>query len=94
MREDKVPSICLTLFINRRLRWWNVVVIGTGIMGACVARELSRYNLNVVVLDKENARIFSFRDENDDGVRIHLDTISRWWEAMIRAIWILSYMDI
>lgn len=32
----------------------DVVVIGTGIMGACVARELSRYNLNVVVLDKEN----------------------------------------
>lgn len=32
----------------------DVVVIGTGIMGACVARELSRYDLNVVVLDKEN----------------------------------------
>lgn len=32
----------------------DVVVIGSGIMGASVARELSKYNLDVVVLDKEN----------------------------------------
>lgn len=31
----------------------DVVVIGAGIMGAAVSRELSKYNLNVVVLDKE-----------------------------------------
>ncbi len=32
----------------------DVVVIGAGIMGAAVSRELSKYNLNVVVLDKEH----------------------------------------
>lgn len=33
---------------------FDIVVIGTGISGSFVARELSRYNLNVLVLDKDN----------------------------------------
>ena len=32
----------------------DVVVIGAGIMGAAVSRELSKYNLDIVVLDKEH----------------------------------------
>lgn len=32
----------------------DIAIIGTGIMGSCLARELSKYNLNVVLLDKEN----------------------------------------
>lgn len=32
----------------------DVIVIGAGIMGATVSRELSKYNLNVLVLEKEN----------------------------------------
>lgn len=32
----------------------DVVVIGSGIMGASVARELSKYDLDMVVLDKEH----------------------------------------
>lgn len=32
----------------------DVIVIGAGIMGAAVSRELSKYNLNVLVLEKEN----------------------------------------
>lgn len=31
----------------------DIAIIGTGIMGSC-HRELSKYNLNVVLLDKEN----------------------------------------
>ncbi|WP_300362429.1 NAD(P)/FAD-dependent oxidoreductase [Fusobacterium sp.] len=32
----------------------DVIVIGAGVMGAAVSRELSKYNLNIMVLDKEN----------------------------------------
>ena len=33
---------------------FDVVVIGAGIMGAAVSRELSRYELKTLLLDKEN----------------------------------------
>ncbi|MGL4392521.1 MAG: NAD(P)/FAD-dependent oxidoreductase [Fusobacteriaceae bacterium] len=33
---------------------YDVLIIGAGISGASIARELSRYDLNVAVLDKEN----------------------------------------
>ena len=33
---------------------FDVVVIGAGIMGAAVSRELSKYELNILLLDKEN----------------------------------------
>ena len=32
----------------------DVVVIGSGIMGAAVSRELSKYNLDIIVLEKEH----------------------------------------
>ena len=32
----------------------DVIVIGAGVMGATVSRELSKYKLNIMVLDKEN----------------------------------------
>lgn len=33
---------------------FDVAVIGTGVIGATIARELSKYNLSVVMLEKEN----------------------------------------
>ncbi len=33
---------------------YDVAIIGAGVIGASVARELSRYDLNVVVIEKEN----------------------------------------
>lgn len=32
----------------------DIIIIGAGAVGACIARELSRYNKNVLLLDKEN----------------------------------------
>ena len=32
---------------------YDVIIIGAGVTGAAVARELSRYNLNACVLEKE-----------------------------------------
>ncbi len=33
---------------------YDVTIIGAGVIGAFIARELSRYELNIVLLDKEN----------------------------------------
>ena len=33
---------------------YDIVIIGAGITGSMLARELSRYELKVAVLDKEN----------------------------------------
>ena len=32
----------------------DVVIIGAGIAGTCIARELSRYNIKIVIVDREN----------------------------------------
>ncbi len=34
--------------------YYDVLIIGAGITGSMIARELSRYDLNVAILDKEN----------------------------------------
>ena len=39
---------------------YDILIIGAGISGSMLARELSRYKLKVAVLDKEN-------DENFKG---------------------------
>ncbi|MCL2480704.1 MAG: FAD-dependent oxidoreductase [Spirochaetaceae bacterium] len=33
---------------------YDVAIIGAGVIGTAIARELSRYNLKIVILDKEN----------------------------------------
>ena len=33
---------------------FDVAIIGAGVIGAMTARELSRYQLKVVILEKEN----------------------------------------
>jgi cation diffusion facilitator CzcD-associated flavoprotein CzcO len=33
----------------------QIAIIGGGVAGACVARELSRYKLKVLILEKDNA---------------------------------------
>lgn len=33
---------------------YDVAIIGAGIVGACIAREISKYNLKTIVIEKEN----------------------------------------
>ena len=33
---------------------YDVLIIGAGVVGAMIARKLSRYNLSVALLEKEN----------------------------------------
>jgi len=39
---------------SRDARTADVVIVGGGVIGCCIARELSRYTLNVVVVEKES----------------------------------------
>ncbi len=33
---------------------YDVLIIGAGVVGACIARELSKYKMNIIIVDKEN----------------------------------------
>lgn len=33
---------------------WDVLIVGAGVIGSAIARELSKYNLKVVIIEKEN----------------------------------------
>ena len=33
---------------------FDIVIIGAGVSGACIARELSKYDLKILVLEKNN----------------------------------------
>ena len=33
---------------------YDVAIIGAGVIGASIFRELTKYNLNVIVIEKEN----------------------------------------
>ncbi len=39
--------------IKRGLKMYDIIIIGAGVSGAASARELSRYDLNILVLEKE-----------------------------------------
>ena len=46
---------------------YDIIIIGAGVSGCAVARELSRYDLKICVLDKE--RKWSGRVKNPDKGR-------------------------
>ncbi|RKX83355.1 MAG: FAD/NAD(P)-binding oxidoreductase, partial [Spirochaetes bacterium] len=33
---------------------YNVAIIGAGVLGASLARELSKYKINIIILEREN----------------------------------------
>lgn len=33
---------------------FDIIIVGAGVIGSSIARELSRYNLNICVLEKES----------------------------------------
>jgi choline dehydrogenase-like flavoprotein len=42
---------------KRKDMTYDVIVIGAGVTGSAVARELSRYDVKTVVLEKEGGRL-------------------------------------
>ena len=47
----------------------DVIVIGAGVSGAAVARELSRYKLNVLLLEKETEPASKPQEEPKEAVQ-------------------------
>lgn len=52
---------------------WDVVVIGGGISGCCVARELARYNLKVLLCEKHSDVAHGASGANDGMVHAGID---------------------
>jgi glycerol-3-phosphate dehydrogenase len=46
--------MAFALFFNGRKMMYDVIIIGSGVVGALHARELSKYPLNILVLEKNN----------------------------------------
>lgn len=51
--EQSFPFVC-PFFQNREDRMVDVAIIGTGIMGACLAYELAKYEGKILLIDKEH----------------------------------------
>lgn len=53
--------------------FFDVVVIGGGISGASILRELSRYNLKLLLIEKENDLAMQTSGRNDGQVHVGVD---------------------
>ncbi len=52
---------------------WDVVIIGGGVSGCCIARELSRYNLKVLLCEKHHDVAHGASGANDGMVHAGID---------------------
>lgn len=55
-RDDEIVFVCLALFVFQRKGeciMYDVAIIGAGVIGSAIARELSRYQANVCVIERE-----------------------------------------
>ena len=52
---------------------FDVMIIGAGAIGCAVARELSRYDVSVLMVDKENDVGLGQSARNDGDIRVNLD---------------------
>ena len=52
---------------------WDVVIVGGGISGCCVARELSRYNLRILLCEKHSDVAHGASGANDGMVHAGID---------------------
>lgn len=52
---------------------YDAAIIGAGIVGSCIARELSRYKLNICILEKENDVSFGVSKANSGIIHAGYD---------------------
>lgn len=52
---------------------YDVMIIGAGAIGCAIARELSRYDISVLLVDKENDVGMGQSSRNDGDIRVNLD---------------------
>jgi len=65
----------------------DVLIIGAGVTGCAIARELSKYNLNILLIDKEEDVAMHASSRNDGNVHIgiDLDSNSKKLHYLLRA---------
>lgn len=68
--EIKAPTVKDKLYDGLRP---DVVIVGAGIVGCCVARELSKYDLDVMLLDKDYDVAMAASSRNDGDIHVGID---------------------
>lgn len=71
----KASRFLLTTHDRRLLNMYDLIIIGAGVIGSAIAREISRYRLNVAVLEKSEEPAFGVSKSNS-GI-IHPGTQNR-----------------
>ncbi len=66
----RIPNIKTTKLDNKHV---DVLVIGAGISGCSIARELSKYDLSILVVDKENDVAMQGSSRNDGQIHAGVD---------------------
>ncbi|HPB68638.1 MAG TPA: FAD-dependent oxidoreductase, partial [Candidatus Omnitrophota bacterium] len=46
------------------MKTYDIIIIGGGVVGTAIARELSRYRLNIALLEKEEELAFGVSKSN------------------------------
>lgn len=70
--EEKIHTPRLRDF-NLDGKKFDVMIIGAGAIGCAIARELSRYDVSVLLVDKENDVGLGQSSRNDGDIRVNLD---------------------
>jgi glycerol-3-phosphate dehydrogenase len=69
------PKMRTAPFIDKKYdgQRCDVLIIGAGIIGCAIARELSKYNLSAIVVEKENDVALHASSRNDGVIHIGID---------------------
>jgi len=57
-------EIALLAMTNSSMKTYDITIIGAGVIGTSIARELSRYRLNIALLEKEEDLAFGVSKSN------------------------------
>ena len=70
---------------------YDIIIIGCGITGASIAMELSKYKLNVLVLEKENDVAMGTTKANSAIIHAGFDPRPKTKMARLIKIFLLAY---
>ncbi|MEG2084122.1 MAG: NAD(P)/FAD-dependent oxidoreductase [Clostridia bacterium] len=72
---------------------WDVVIVGAGVIGCATARELSKYKLKILLIDKCYDVALGASSRNDGAVHVGIDLMPKQQKAHYNAIANKMYGD-